>query len=143
MALIKYNRPNTDIFSRNFNDIVDEFFNDTSSNYRKDSFIPSVDVSETDTQFEVSVELPGIKKEDIAVDLEKGRLTISGERKLKNEEEGKNFHRVETQYGKFSRSFYLPDTIDEESIVAKYEDGILNITINKSEEKAKKQIEIE
>ncbi len=141
MALIKYSRPNTDLFSRNFNDIVDEFFNGTG-NYRKDNFMPSVDVSETDTQFEVSVELPGMKKEDIAVDLEKGRLTISGERKFKNEEEGKNFHRVETQYGKFSRSFYLPDTIDEDSIKAKYEDGILNITINKSEEKVKKQIEI-
>ena len=142
MALIKYNRPNTDVFSRNFNDIVDEFFNNATSNYRKDNFMPSVDVSETDSQFEVSVELPGLKKEDINVDLEKGRLTISGERKFKNEEEGKNFHRVETQYGKFSRSFYLPDSIDENSIAAKYEDGILNITINKSEEKVKKQIEI-
>ncbi len=142
MALIKYTRPNTDLFSRNFNDIVDEFFNNASPNYRKDSFMPSVDVSETDTQFEVSVELPGLKKEDINVDLEKGRLTISGERKFKNDEEGKNYHRVETQYGKFSRSFYLPDTIDEDSILAKYEDGILNISINKSDEKVKKQIEI-
>lgn len=142
MALIKYTRPNTDLFSRNFNDIVDEFFNNASTNYRKDSFMPSVDVSETDTQFEVSVELPGLKKEDIKVDLEKGRLTISGERKFKNEEEGKNYHRVETQYGKFSRSFYLPDTIDEDSILAKYEDGILHISINKSDEKIKKQIEI-
>lgn len=142
MSLIKYSRPNADLFSRNFNDIVDEFFNNSSSNYRKDSFMPSVDVSETDSQFEVSVELPGLKKEDINVDLEKGRLTISGERKFKNEEEGKNFHRLETQYGKFSRSFYLPDTIDDESISAKYEDGILNITIKKSEEKVKKQIEI-
>ncbi|MBO6522357.1 MAG: Hsp20/alpha crystallin family protein [Balneolaceae bacterium] len=142
MALIKYNRPNTDVFSRNFNDIVDEFFNNATTNYRKDNFMPSVDVSETDEQFEVSVELPGLKKEDIKVDLEKGRLTISGERKFKNEEEGKNFHRVETQYGKFSRSFYLPDSIHEDSITAKYEDGILNISIKKSEEKVKKQIEI-
>lgn len=142
MGRIKYNRPSTDVFSRNFNDIVDEFFNNASSSYRKDSFMPSVDISESDTQFEVSVVLPGLKKEDIKVDLDKGNLTISGERKFENGEEGKNFHRVETQYGKFNRSFYLPDTIDEESISAKYEDGILNITINKSEEKAKKQIEI-
>lgn len=142
MALIKYNRPNTDLFSRNFNDIVDEFFNNSATNYRKDNFMPSVDVSESDTQFEVSVELPGLKKEDINVDLEKGRLTISGERKSNKEEEGKNFHRIERQYGKFSRAFYLPESIDEESIIAKYEDGILNITINKSEEKVKKQIEI-
>ena len=142
MALIKYTRPNSDLFSRSFNDFVDEFFTNNGSNYRRDNFMPSVDVSETEAQFEVSVELPGMKKEDISIDLEKGRLSISGERKLRNEEEGKNFHRVETQYGKFSRSFYLPDSIDEDSIVAKYEDGILNITINKSEDKVKKQIEI-
>ncbi len=142
MALIKYTRPSSDLFSRNFNDIVDEFFNHKSSNYKRDNFMPSVDVSETETQFEVSVELPGLKKEDISVNLEKGRLTISGERKFENKEEGKNFHRVETQYGKFSRSFYLPDSIDESSISAKYDAGILSITINKSEEEAKKQIEI-
>lgn len=142
MAIIKYSRPNSDLFSRNFNEIVDEFFNKTNSNYRKDGFMPSVDISETDTQFEVSVVLPGLNKEDITINLEKGTLTISGERKLNKEEEGKNYHRVETPYGKFSRSFYLPETIDEETISATYDSGILNITINKSEEKAKKQIEI-
>ena len=136
MALVRYNRPNTDVFSRSFNDFVDEFFN--IGEYRKDNFMPSVDVSETETQFLVSVELPGMKKEEINVDLEKGRLTVSGERKFQNEEEGKNYHRLETKYGKFSRSFYLPDSIDEETIAAKYEDGILNITINKSEDKVKK-----
>ena len=141
MALIKYRRPNTDVFSKSFNDIFDEFFSNTPS-YRTDSFVPSVDISETDTQFEISAELPGIKKENINVGLEKSRLTISGERKMKNEEKGKNFHRVETQYGSFTRSFYLPDTIDEDSVQAKYEDGILNITINKSNDKVKKQIEI-
>lgn len=141
MALIKYNRPNTELFSRNFNDFIDEFFNNSAS-YKSDTFLPSVDISETETQFGISVQLPGMKKDDIKVNLENGRLTITGERKFEDEENGKNFHRVETQYGTFSRSFYLPDTVDEESIAAKYEDGILNITINKSEEKVKKQIEI-
>lgn len=142
MALVRYNRPNTDVFSKTFNDIVDEFFNGNTSSYRSDNFMPSVDVSETEKQFEVAVELPGMKKEDITVDLEKGRLTVSGERKMESEEEGKNFHRLETRYGQFSRSFYLPDSIDENTIAAKYQDGILNITIDKSEDKVKKQIEI-
>jgi HSP20 family protein len=142
MALIKYNRPEADVLSRTFNDIVDEFFNGSTTNYRKDSFMPSVDVSETENEFLIAAELPGMKKDDISVDIEKGRLTISGERKFKNEEENKNYHRLETRYGKFSRSFYLPDSIEEESIQAKYEDGILNITIAKSEEKVKKKIEI-
>ncbi len=141
MAIIKYSKPNTDLFSRRFNDIVDEFFG-TPNNYRNDNFIPSVDVAETETQFEIAAELPGMKKEDIKVDLENGRLSISGERSFKNEEDGKNYHRVETHYGSFSRSFYLPDSIDESSVKAKYEDGILNITIEKNEEKVKRQIEI-
>lgn len=142
MAIIKYNRPNTDLISRNFNDIVDEFFNQATSNYKRDSFVPSVDISESEKQFMVSVELPGVKKEDINVNIEKSNLTISGERKLNIQEEGKNFHRVEAKYGKFSRTFYLPDSINEDSIKAKYEDGILTISIDKSEEKLKKQIEI-
>jgi HSP20 family protein len=141
MALIKYQRPNTDLFSKNFNDIVDEMFNG-SLNYKSDSFMPNVDVAENDTSFEISAELPGIKKDDINIELDNGRLTISGERKFQNEENAKNYHRVETKYGKFSRSFYLPDSINEESINAQYEDGLLNITIEKKEEKVKKKIQI-
>ncbi|MFA5669687.1 MAG: Hsp20/alpha crystallin family protein [Balneolaceae bacterium] len=142
MALIKYSRPNTDVFSRTFNDIVDEFFNVQNNNYKTDRFMPSINIAETDTQFEISAELPGVKKENIKVDLEKGRLTISGERLMEEKEEGKNYHRIETNYGMFTRALHLPEGIDEESIIAKYEDGVLDITINKSPEKARKQIEI-
>lgn len=142
MALIKYSRPNTDVFSRTFNDIVDEFFNVQNNNYKTDRFMPSINIAETDTKFEISAELPGVKKENIKVDLEKSRLTISGERLMEEKEEGKNYHRIETNYGMFTRSLYLPEGIDEESIVAKYEDGVLDITINKSPEKVRKQIEI-
>lgn len=141
MALMNYTRPNVDVQNKRFSDILDEFFNDTLQT-RTNSFNPSVDISETDKEFEVSVALPGMKKEDIQVDLDNGHLTISGERKFENEEEGKNYHRVESGFGTFRRSFYLPDTVDEESIKAKYQDGVLNITIAKNEEKVKKQIEI-
>jgi len=141
MALIKYNQPSTDLLSRRFNDIIDEFFNDTSE-YRSNGFVPSVDISETEKQFEISAQLPGMEKDDINIDLENGRLTISGERELKKEKDGKNYHRVETQFGKFSRSFYLPDSVDEDAIKANYKDGVLNITIDKNEEKVKKQIKV-
>ena len=98
---------------------------------------------ETDEQFLISAEIPGVKKEDINVDLEKGRLVISGERIFENEEEGKTFHRVESRYGSFNRSFQLPDNVDKDSIQASYKDGLLNITIDKNKkEAAKKQIEI-
>jgi len=140
MTLVRYNRPNN-MMSKRFSDIMDEFFNDAVQN-RRDSFVPGIDIAETDNQFEISAELPGMKKEDINISLDNGRLSLSGERNIKKEEEGKTFHRVETSYGSFNRSFQLPDNVDEESIKASYEDGLLNITIDKSADKVKKQIEI-
>jgi len=120
---------------------MDEFFND-AVNTRRDNFVPSIDVSETENQFMITAELPGMSKDDISISLENGRLSISGERNFSNEEQGRTFHRVETQYGSFNRSFQLPDNISEESIKATYENGLLNITIEKSENEVKKQIEI-
>ena len=129
------------MMSKNFSDLMDEFFKDVV-NTNRDSFVPGIDISETDEQFQISAELPGMKKENIDVSLDNGRLSISGERKFENKEEGKTYHRVETSYGSFNRSFQLPDNVDEESINATYEDGILNITIDKAEDKVKKKIEI-
>lgn len=120
---------------------MDEFFND-AVNARRDKFMPSIDISETETKFHISVELPGMKKDDININLENSRLTISGERRFQDKEDGKTYHRVETRYGSFNRSFQLPDNVDEESIEASYEDGLLNISIDKSEDKVKKQIKI-
>ncbi|MFH5831509.1 Hsp20/alpha crystallin family protein [Halalkalibaculum sp. DA3122] len=141
MTLIRYNRPNKDLFSKNFSDIMDEFFNDVV-NQRNNSFVPGIDISETDDSFEVSVELPGMEKKDIDISLDNNRLTISGERKFEEEKEGKTYHRVETRYGSFNRSFQLPDNVDEDSINATYKNGLLNISIKKTEDKVKKQIEI-
>lgn len=141
MSLVKYNRPTNDLLSGSFNDFIDEFINNVPT-FRKDRFMPSVDIAEDEQQFEIAVALPGMKKEDIKVDLENSNLIISGERKLENKENGKNFYRMESSYGSFSRSFYLPDSVDENSIEAKYEDGMLYITIKKDETKARKQIEI-
>lgn len=141
MTLLKYNRPSTNVLSKNFSDVLDEFFNDAVRTNRE-SFVPGIDISETDDKFHITAELPGMKKDDIDISLDNGRLSISGERKFEEEEKGKTFHRVETKYGSFNRSFQLPDNVDEDSIKATYEDGLLNITINKSEDKVKKQIEI-
>jgi len=141
MTIMRYNRPNRDVFSKNFSDIMDEFFDDVVSS-RTESFVPSIDIAESNDKFLVSVELPGMNKEDIDVSLDNGQLTISGERKFEEKENGEKYHRVETHYGKFSRSFHLPDNVDEESITAAYENGLLNITINKTEDKVKKQIEV-
>lgn len=141
MSLIKYSRPNSQLLSRSFNDIIDEFFSNGGS-FNNDRFMPEVDIAENDTHFEIDVALPGMKKEDIHVDLENGRLTISGERSMNNKEENKNYYRVESMYGSFNRSFYLPDSVDENSVEAKYKDGMLHITIKKDESKTRKQIAV-
>lgn len=141
MALLKYNRPGSDLYNKKFSDIMDEFFNDAVTT-RKNSFAPSIDISETDKQYIIDVEVPGIDKKDIELNIDNNMLTISGERSFNKEEEGKQYHRVESHYGTFNRSFRLPDNVDSESINATYNNGILNITVDKSEDKLKKQIEI-
>jgi HSP20 family protein len=120
---------------------MDEFFNEAVAT-NDASFSPNINISETDNKLSIDVDIPGMNKEDINVNLENGTLTISGERKNKSEEEGRTFHRVETRYGSFKRSFQLPDNVDEESVEASYENGILTIDIDKKEEKVRKQINI-
>ncbi len=141
MTLIRYNQPRPDIFGKRFSDIMDEFFNDAVAT-RRESFAPSIDISETEKQYIIDVEVPGIDKKDIDLNIENNTLTISGERKFEKKEDGKQYHRVESHYGTFSRSFTLPDNVDVESINATYNNGILNITVDKSEQQMKKQIKI-
>ena len=141
MAILKYSQPDTDIFGKRFSDIMDEFFNDAVAT-RQGSFSPKINISENEKQFMIDVEVPGMDKNDIDVSLENRQLTISGKRKFDNEEKDTRYHRVETHFGSFTRSFRLPDSVDEGSINAKYNNGILSITIDKSEEQMKRQISI-
>jgi HSP20 family protein len=127
--------------TRRFSDLMDDFFSD-AIDANNNSFIPNIDISETDKQFLITAELPGMKKEDINLNIENGGLTIHGERKSEQEEKGKTFHRIETKRGSFNRSFQLPDYVDEDTIDASYDDGVLNISMDKAENKVKKQIEV-
>ncbi len=95
-------------------------------------WMPSVDISETDTAYQIKGEIPGVKKEDVKVTLDNGMLTIQGERKLEKEEKGKKFHRVECSYGSFERSFRVPDDADSAAVKAEFKDGMLNITLPKN-----------
>lgn len=103
---------------------------------------PSVDVSETDGEYQIKAEIPDVKKEDVKVTLEDGVLTIQGERKIEKEEKGKKYHRVERSYGSFVRSFTLPDLVDEANVKAEFKDGVLNLTLPKSEKVKPKAIEV-
>lgn len=139
MGLIKYNT--NDYRPTSFKSIVDNFFTDEFNGGSVQSFNPKVDIAESDSDFEVQLHIPGIKKEEISIDLNEKQLTISGERKFENEESEKNFHRVESHFGSFSRSFQLPDAINQDKIDASYQDGILTVKLPKDQKKlAKKQI---
>lgn len=103
---------------------------------------PRVDISETDQEFIIKAEIPEVKKEDVKVTVDNGVLTLRGMRKQEKEENGKKFHRIERFYGSFTRSFTLPDNVDEENITAAFKDGMLNLQIRKTEEAKPKSIEV-
>ena len=103
---------------------------------------PSVDISETETAYLIKGEIPGVKKEDLKVTLQDGKLTIAGERKMEKEEKDKEYYWVERSYGNFMRSFCVPNDTDGLAVKAEFKDGILNITLPKSAMAKSKAIEI-
>jgi HSP20 family protein len=116
----------------------DDFNEADSTNF----FNPRADVVEKDGSFEVQMALPGMEREAIKVDVKDRTVVISGERKFKNEEKNAKYHKVETQYGSFTRSFNLPENVNAEGIEAEFKNGILHINIPKSPERAAKTINI-
>jgi HSP20 family protein len=103
---------------------------------------PAVDVREDVNNYFVEAELPGMKKEDISLELENNVLSIRGERKFERKEEGENYHFMERSYGSFYRSFSLPKNVDGEKIGAEYKEGVLTVTLPKKEEVKPKKVEI-
>lgn len=104
---------------------------------------PSIDISENDSELVVSAEVPGVKPEDIEIEIDDSRLVISGEKKQENEEKGDNYYRVERSYGSFRRVFSLPPNVDSSSVKASSKDGVLRVSIPKSAVEPQKKVEIE
>ena len=103
---------------------------------------PALDAHEDKDKYVVSVEVPGMKKEEISVTVHDGVLTVSGERKREHESTSCNVHRTERLYGKFVRSVSLPPTAKSDQIAANYKDGVLKIELPKAEEAKPKTIEV-
>lgn len=103
---------------------------------------PVVDIEETETDYVIRAELPGLSKDKVKVTVEDGVLMLSGERDLERKVEGKTFHRIERSHGKFSRSFTLPEDCHAESVAAQFVDGVLAIKVAKREEALPKSIEV-
>ncbi len=97
------------------------------------TFSPSVDVVETNDQIKVSAELPGLDDRDIEVSLDRGVLTISGEKSEEHKEERENYYRAERTYGSFRRSIPLPAEVNEDEVEAVFQNGVLTITLPKAE----------
>ena len=108
------------------------------SEYLDFDWSPSVDISETEKEYLIRAALPAVKKEDVKVTYEDGMLTLSGERRKEEEQKGEKFHRVESFYGNFSRSFELPNAIDAEAISAEAKDGVLTVHVPKMKAEATK-----
>jgi len=126
-------------------DQFNRVFNQVQNKQVKElAFTPVVNTREADDAYYIEVELPGVNKEDINIDVDDNTLTISGERKLKDEQKDSSFYKVESLYGKFERSFSLPEDVDSDKIEAASKNGVLEIKIPKvvKVEKSPKKIEI-
>ncbi|MDH5639288.1 MAG: Hsp20/alpha crystallin family protein [Nitrospinota bacterium] len=107
----------------------------------RDRWTPAMDVSETETEYKVRLEAPGVSKDDINIEMENGVLTISGEKAVKEEHKEEKCYRVERRYGSFARSLKFTD-IDPDKVSANHRDGILEVTVTKTEQAKPKKIDI-
>ncbi len=130
------------LFPSAFQTMFDELFENQSAGDRTAFFHPKTDIAETDEAYFIEIALPGVKREDVHIELKESRLEVRGERKLHKEEQGKKFHRIESSFGSFTRSFNLPEKVDKDSIQAELKEGVLYLQLNKMEEQKPKSIVI-
>lgn len=132
-----------DNFQHEMNDLFSRFFSDDNGGtHQLAQWSPQLNVSETDQSYEITVDLPGVKPEDIDVELKQGELWICGSRKEESEEKGKTWHRVERFYGDFRRVIRLGNDVDAEHVDADYKEGVLHVTVPKTENAQAKKITI-
>jgi HSP20 family protein len=106
------------------------------------AWAPRVDILENESAYQVTAELPGVKKEDVEITVENNLLTLKGERKFEKDVNKEQYHRIERAYGTFARSFTLPNRVSQDQVQAKFDNGLLTITIPKAAEARPKKIEI-
>ena len=136
MTLVKFNPVKEFDF---FHDTMQKYFDDFSikRSSLSETFAPKIDISEEENNIIVEAEIPGVNKEDLKITLQDNILTLEGEKKKEDQTKEKNFYRIERTYGSFKRSFNLPHDVDSEKVEAKFENGLLKISLQKFEEKKK------
>lgn len=128
---------------REMDDLWGRFFNDFPVLRRHEGeWAPSVDISENKENFIVQAELPGVEQKDVNVTISGNMLTVKGEKKKEDEKKDEHHHSVERYYGSFQRSFQLPANVQTDKIEATFDKGVLKVTLPKTEEAKKKEVEI-
>ncbi len=146
MAIVKW-EPLKDFVT--LQDRMNQFLSDTLNNYETENgrlvqdWVPAVDVYEDAEAIQLKAELPGMEMKEIEVRIENNALEIRGEKKIEQTEKKENYHRIERVFGRFSRSFRLPNTVAQDKIKAKYDRGILTITLPKREETKPRSITVQ
>jgi HSP20 family protein len=110
---------------------------------RGSMLVPNMDVKETDKEIIIEAELPGMQEKDVSLTLQEGVLTVQGEKNVEHDETKENYHMMERRYGSFQRSLRLPDTVDENKVEARFENGVLRVTLPKRPEAAREHRRIE
>ena len=127
---------------RGLEGLVGRLFEDGDEGWLGGAMVPSVDLSETDGEIDVTMDLPGMKADEIDIQVHNNLLTIRGERKQETEEKDRTFHRIERRTGSFSRTVSLPSEVDEETVDASYKDGVLKIRMPKAKAAQAKKISV-
>lgn len=147
MAIVKWD-PFRDIVT--LRDRMDRLFDDSLARIRGgeeefgvSGWAPSVDIYETPENLVIKVEVPGVEKEDITVEVKDDNLCLKGERKFEKDVKEENYHRMERSYGAFKRIFSLPTTVDKEKVTASFKNGVLEITLPKIRKEKPKQIKVD
>ncbi|MCS3627264.1 HSP20 family protein [Salinibacter ruber] len=128
---------------REVDSIFDRFFGRGGDDDTSTVWAPRTDLSETDDAFRIRLDVPGMTKDDIAINLQNNTLTVSGERSSERQKDGEEYVRVERAFGNFHRTFTLPDAVDPDRVEATYDEGVLTINVPKTEKSTRRQIEIQ
>jgi HSP20 family protein len=136
MALLMKPQP----FTRDVDRLFDAFFGADRDQSRR--WVPPVDLVEAEDHFLLKADLPGLTEQDVSIEVQDGTLTISGERRAEHESNERGWYRIERSFGSFSRSLTLPDGVNADAITARFENGVLEVSIPKPEERKPRRVEI-
>lgn len=132
-----------EMLETDFESLADRFFGPEVRKFRGMApVVPKVDLAETEEQFEVKAELPGVKPEDLQVEVVQGELTLRGQRKREEEEQGKTWRRIEREHGEFERRIALPTEVDPRRVEAHFANGVLTVTLPKTAATPTRQVPV-